>query len=50
LVEDHPKCIGDDAFVIGDEHPEPDSVVNRTRIHGTLSRKRQAASLGVLVP
>ncbi len=38
LVEDQSEGVGDDAFVIGDKHPEPDPVVGETRIHGTLGK------------
>ena len=38
LVKDQSEGVGDDAFIIGDQHPGPDPVVRETRIHGTLGK------------
>lgn len=46
LCKDQSEGVGDDAFVIGDQHSGPDPIVGGTRIHGALA---ETAEAGVLV-
>jgi hypothetical protein len=42
LIENHSQGIGDDAFIVGDEHSGPDSTVGGKSVHKTLAENKKA--------
>ena len=41
LIENHSQGVGDEAFIVGDEHSGPDSAVGGKRVHKTLAENEK---------